>query len=139
MANPTPLSRVTARLLVESFPNVGASASQTVDSEVIYPIVLPGGSGTASTWNVIRNETRKIAASDTGIVFEMTGDAVLVALVADGPFVLRTGTGETDMLTQVFMVGGSGDPIKTGDLAFEVDGNGDTPVNLTVLLLGKTT
>lgn len=138
MANPTPLPRVTARLLVESFPNVGAAASQTVDSEVIYPIVLPGGSGTASTWNVIRNETRKIAASDTGIVFEMSGDAVLVALVADGPFVLRLGTGETEVLTQVFLIGGSGSPMKSGDLAFEVDGNGDTPVNLTVLLLGKT-
>lgn len=137
MANPTPLPRVTARLLVESFPNVGAAASQTVDSEVIYPIVLPGGTGTASTWNVIRNYTQKIAGSDTGIVFEMPGDAVLVALAADGPFVLRLGAGETEMLTQAFLIGGSGEPIKTGDLAFEVDGNGDTPVNLTVLLLGK--
>jgi len=137
MANPTPLPRVTARLLVESFPNVGAAASQTVDSEVIYPIVLPGGTGIASTWNIIRNETRKIAASDTGIVFEMTGDAVLVALVADGPFVLRLAADETEVLTQVFLIGGSGSPMKSGDLAFEVDGNGNDSVNLTVLLLGK--
>ena len=135
----TPLPKVTARLLVESFPNVGAAASLTVDSEVILPVVLLGGSGTSSTWNVIRSETRKIAAADEGIVFDMPGDAVLVALAADGPFVLRLGTGETDVLTQVFLIGGSGSPMKTGDLAFEVDGNGDTPVNLTVLLLGKTT
>ena len=135
----TPLPKVTARLLVESFPNVGAAASLTVDSEVILPVVLLGGSGAASTWNVIRSETRKIAAADTAIVFEMPGDAVLVALAADGPFVLRLGTGETEVLTQVFLIGGSGSPMKTGDLAFEVDGNGQTPVNLTVLLLGKTT
>lgn len=138
MANPTPLPKVTARLLVESFPNVGASASLTVDSEVILPVVLLGGSGIASTWNIIRSETRKIAASDTGIVFEMSGDAVLVALAADGPFVLRLGADETEVLTQVFLIGGSGQPMKTGDLAFEVDGNGDDSVNLTVLLLGKT-
>jgi hypothetical protein len=134
----TPLPKVTARLLVESFPNIGAQASVTVDSEVILPIVLLGGSGTSSTWNVIRSETRKIAASDTGIVFEMPGDAVLVALAADGPFVLRLGAGETELLLQDLLIGGSGAPLKTGDLAFEVDGNGDTPVNLTVLLLGKT-
>ena len=137
MATPTP--RVTARMTVSTYPDIGQAATTTLDTEVILPIVLLGGSSTSSTWNAQKIETRKIAAADTGIVFEMPGDAVMVALFADGPFTLRLGTGETDLENiTAHLIATDGTPFKTGDLAFEVDGNGTTPVNLSVFLLSKT-
>ena len=136
MATPTP--RVTARLLIERYPDIGAAVSDTLDSAEILPMVFPGGSGTASTWNNFKSETRKIASGDTGVTFPMDGDPVLIAIAADGPFVIRMATGETDLLVSDILLGGDGAPIKTGALAFEIDGNGDTPVNVSVLMLSKS-
>ena len=132
---PTP--RITARAIVEMFPDIGASASTTLDSAVVRPIVLVGGSGISSTWNAVRSETRKLLPNETGVTFEMPGDAVLVALMADGPFVFRAAPGDTELILTDILLGGGDAPMKTGDLAFEVDGNGDTSVNLSVVLVSK--
>lgn len=137
MTNPTPSAKI--RVTAELFPDVGTSADITVDTAVIQPIVLLGGSGSASTWNANRCETRRIAASDTNVAFTMPGDAVAVAVVGTGNFKFRIKTGEQQITTSFIAFSTNGDDtLTTGDVEFLIDGNGTDAVNVTVFLLSQT-
>lgn len=131
-------SQVTARMLIEHYPDTGASADVVLDTAALLPIVLPGGGSTGACWNVQRRETRVIGASDTNVSLTMPGDAVLVALVGDAAFKYRMATGEKQITTTAVLLAASPSaPLATNDIEFLIDGNGSTPCTLHVYLLSN--
>ena len=132
--NPTP--QVTARVIVQQTPDIGQDASSTIDTAVINPVVLLGGSGIASTFNQVLTQTRRIAANDTDIAFDYAGNPVLIAIVGTGQFKLRLADAETQLTGSAFFFAGNGSSL--GTVPFLVDGNGADAVDVTVAVWSKT-
>jgi hypothetical protein len=132
--NPTP--QATARVIVQQIPDIGQGANLTLDTAVINPIILLGGTEISSVYNQVLSQTRRIAASDTNVTFDFVGNPVLIFIVGTGLFKLRLASGETQVTTKVYLIGGDGGSL--GTVPFRIDGNGTTPVDVTVYVLSKS-
>ncbi len=132
--NPTP--QATLRMIAQMIPDIGQDANLTLDTAVINPIVLLGGAEVGSTFNQVLTQTRRIAAGDTNVTFDYVGNPVLIVIVGTGKFKFRLASGETQITTTAFALGSDGTSL--GTIPFRVDGNGTTPVDVTVFVLSKS-